>query len=127
MADRELSLRGLSRCKPPNERHRDDDRWSLIGRLPLFSGASPFSPAPDQFAPMPLEEVDSALESFGLSSYRDRSEVSQRNSGKIELKVADGKITVEIQRPVRVAIRASNLMTDLPEILQSLKQKGFEA
>ena len=76
---------------------------------------------------MPLEEVDSALESFGLSSYRDRSEVSQRNSGKIELKVADGKITVEIQRPVRVAIRASNLMTDLPEILQSLKQKGFEA
>jgi hypothetical protein len=84
-------------------------------------------PAPDQFTPMPLEEVDSALESFGLASYRDRSELSQRNSGKVELKVADGKITVEIQRPVRVTIRANDLMADLPAILQSLKQKGFEA
>lgn len=48
-------------------------------------------PAPDHFTPMPLEEVESALESFGLGSYAGRSEVSQRSSGKVELKLADGK------------------------------------
>jgi len=84
-------------------------------------------PSPDQFTPVPLEEVDSALESFGLASYRDRSELSQRNSGKVELKIAEGKITVEVQRPVRVTIRAADLMADVPAILQLLKAKGFEA
>jgi hypothetical protein len=41
--------------------------------------------------------------------------------------MADGKITVEVRRPVRVAIRTSNMLADVTEILKALQAKGFKA
>jgi hypothetical protein len=85
------------------------------------------SPQRDQYTSVPLDEVGDALDSFGLAAYRDRSELSRRNAGTVELKVADGKIAIEIHRPVRVTIRANDLVTDLPEIIRCLRERGFQA
>ena len=80
----------------------------------------------DDFATLPIEEVESALDAVGLSNYRDRSDVKQRASGKFKLTVGDGKITVEIDRPIRIVIRPQDLLGELPEILAAMKSKGLK-
>lgn len=83
-------------------------------------------PPEDDFATLPIEEVESALDAVGLSNYRDRSDVKQRASGKFKLTVGDGKITVEIDRPIRIVIRPQDLLGELPEILAAMKSKGLK-
>lgn len=83
--------------------------------------------AGDGYAIMPLEEVEAYLESVGLEDYRERSEVSQRTTGTFRLAASEGKVTVEIDRPVRIVIKAQDLVTDLPAIVSALKQRGFKA
>lgn len=80
----------------------------------------------DDFATLPIEEVESALDAVGLSEYRDRSDVKQRATGKFKLTVGDGKITVEIDRPIRIVIRPHDLLGELPEILAAMKSKGLK-
>jgi hypothetical protein len=53
--------------------------------------------------------------------------VSQRSAGEIAINMADGKITVEVRRPVRVVITATNMLSDVTEILKALQSKGFKA
>ncbi|MCC6427342.1 MAG: hypothetical protein IT435_11045 [Phycisphaerales bacterium] len=96
------------------------------------SGGGPEQPdakteAGDGYAIMPLEEVETYLESIGLGDYRERSEVSQRTAGTFRLAAGDGKVTVEIDRPVRIVIKAQDLVEDLPAIVKALKQQGFKA
>src|SRR5690606_35295618 len=43
------------------------------------------------YEPVPTEEVRSILESLGLANYADRSEVAQKSSGDVVLKVAEGQ------------------------------------
>lgn len=81
----------------------------------------------DGYAIMPLEEVAAYLESIGLDGYRERSEVSQRTTGTFRLAAGDGRVTVEIDRPVRIVIKAQDLVADLPAIVTALKQRGFKA
>jgi hypothetical protein len=40
--------------------------------------------------------------------------------------MSDGKITIDVRRPVRVVIKATNLL-DVTEILKALQSKGFKA
>jgi hypothetical protein len=41
--------------------------------------------------------------------------------------MADGKITVEVRRPMRVVIRTTNMLEDVTDILKALQSKGFKA
>lgn len=66
------------------------------------------------------------LETFGLAAYAGRAEVAQKSSGQVAQSFADGRITLEIRRPIRVVVRTSDLLVDLPEIVKALRQKGFE-
>jgi hypothetical protein len=80
----------------------------------------------DQWVIVPPVEVTSLLDGFGLSSYRDRCDVSQRSAGEVAINMADGKITIDVRRPVRVVIKTANLL-DVTEILKALQSKGFRA
>src|SRR5262249_29208408 len=81
----------------------------------------------DQWVIVAPNEIASVLDGLGLAEYQDRCDVSQRSAGEFTINLADGKITVEIRRPVKVVIRTTNLLTDVPEILKSLQSKGFKA
>jgi hypothetical protein len=80
----------------------------------------------DQWVIVPPIEVTSLLDGFGLSAYQDRCDVSQRSAGEVAINMADGKITIDVRRPVRVVIKTTNLL-DVTEILKALQSKGFKA
>lgn len=80
----------------------------------------------DQWVIVPPTEATSLLDGFGLSAYQDRCDVSQRSAGEVAISMADGKITIDVRRPVRVVIKTTNLL-DVTEILKSLQSKGFKA
>lgn len=79
----------------------------------------------DGYAIMPLEEVEAYLDSVGLGDYQGRGEVSQQTAGIFRLSVSGEKITVEIDRPIKVVIKAQDLAVDLTAIVTALKQRGF--
>lgn len=81
----------------------------------------------DGFINMPLEEVQAVLRSVGLDAYYGRGEVSQHSTGKFRLAAGEGKITVEIDRPIRICVKSQDLLADLPAILSALKENGFKA
>ncbi len=72
------------------------------------------------------DDIGAVLDSLGLTAYHDRCDVSQQAAGEISINMADGKITVEVRRPVRVAIKTSNMLSDVTDILKTLQSKGFK-
>lgn len=80
----------------------------------------------DQWVIVAPHDTASLLDSLGLTAYQDRCDVSQLSAGEVAIKMADGKITVEVRRPVRVTITPSNMLTDVTEILKALQSKGFK-
>jgi len=80
----------------------------------------------EQWVIVPPNEEASLLDSLGLTAYQEHSDVSQRSAGEVAINMADGKITVEVRRPVRVAIKTSNMLSDVTEILKALQSKGFK-
>jgi hypothetical protein len=81
----------------------------------------------DQWVIVAPNDVASLLDGLGLAAYQERCDVSQRSAGEFTVNMADGKITVEIRRPVKVAIRTANMLADVTEILKALQSKGFKA
>jgi hypothetical protein len=96
-----------------------------IGQAGDNNGSS--SVVVDEYSPMPIEEVEACLEAVGLSVYGTRSEVRQRTVGKIKLEVSDGKITVTVDRPVRIVIKTAEALSELQQILASMQEKGLKA
>jgi len=99
---------------------------------PMSAGQPPVvnsmtSPSSEEYAVLPLEEVETCLEAVGLSDYRERAEVRQRATGTFKLTVSEGKITIEIDRPIRIVINPDDLMGELPLILKAMQQKGLKA
>jgi len=80
----------------------------------------------DQWVIVPPTDVTALLDGFGLSGYQDRCDVSQRSAGEVAINMADGKITIDVRRPVRVVIKTTNLL-DVTEVLKALQSKGFKA
>jgi hypothetical protein len=85
--------------------------------------------ADDQWVMVAPNEIASQLDGLGLAAYQDRCDVSQRSAGEFTINMADGKITVEIRRPIKVAIKTTNvnMLADMTEILKALQSKGFKA
>jgi hypothetical protein len=81
----------------------------------------------DQWVIVAPNEIGSLLDSLGLTSYQDRCDVSQRSAGDITLTMADRKITIEVHRPLRVAIRTTDTVGDVTTILKALQSKGYKA
>jgi hypothetical protein len=81
----------------------------------------------DQWIIVAPNDIGSLLDSLGLTGYQDRCDVSQRSAGEIAINMADGKITIEVRRPVRVVVRTENMLADVTEILKALQSKGFKA
>lgn len=81
----------------------------------------------DEFSPLPIEDVEACLEAVGLSEYGNRSEIRQRSVGKIKLEVNEGRITVTVDRPVRIVIRTNDALAELQQILASMQAKGLKA
>ncbi len=65
------------------------------------------------------------LAAFGLSSYADRAEVAQKVSGRVSQRYDEGQLTLEVNRPIRVVIKNTDLLMDLPEIVKAMRQKGL--
>jgi hypothetical protein len=80
----------------------------------------------EQWVIVAPSDIGSVLDALGLTSFQDRSDVSQRSSGEVAINLADGKIVVEVRRPVRVVIKTSNMLADVTEVLKSLQSKGFK-
>lgn len=99
---------------------------SSIGQAVDPTGATGAA-VPDEYSPMPIEEVEACLDAVGLSEYGTRSEVRQRTVGKIKLEVSDGKITVTVDRPVRIVIKTAEALSELQQILSSMQEKGLKA
>lgn len=78
------------------------------------------------YLPIPLDEAESILDSYGLAELRDRAELAQRTAGAVTVNMAAGRITIEVQRPIRIAVRTNDVLVDLPEIVRALRQKGFQ-
>lgn len=88
--------------------------------------AQPAVATPDQWVIVAPDDTGSLLDGFGLTAYQDRCDVSQLAAGEITINMADGKITVEVRRPVRVVIKTSNMLDDVTAILKALQAKGFK-
>jgi hypothetical protein len=81
----------------------------------------------DQWVIVPPHDICALLDGVGLAAYQDRCDVAQRSSGEFTVNMADGKITMEVRRPVRVVIKTRNMLADVTEILKALQSKGFKA
>ncbi len=80
----------------------------------------------DQWVIIAPNDIGSQLDSLGLTAYQDRCDVSQQSAGEVAINMADGKITVEVRRPVRVEIKTSSMLADVTDILKALQSKGFK-
>ncbi len=111
-----------------------DPKSQMIRLRPAVAAPTNGGPAPEAAAKSPEDQwvivapndISSLLDGLGLTAYQDRCAVSQRSAGEIAINMADGKITIEVRRPVRVAIKATNMLTDVTEILKALQSKGFK-
>lgn len=81
----------------------------------------------EQWVIVAPHDIGSLLDSMGLTGFQDRCDVSQRSAGEVAINMADGKINVEVRRPVRVSIRTLDTLADVTEILKALKSKGFKS
>lgn len=70
-------------------------------------------------------QADELLAAFGLSAYADRAEVAQKVSGKVSQRYDEGQLTLEVNRPIRVVIKNTDLLMDLPEIVKAMRQRGL--
>lgn len=97
--------------------------------VPGQQGVVPAQPksADSQWIIVAPDDVGSILDGLGLTQYAGRCDVSQQSAGDVAITMADGKITVEVRRPVRVAIQTSNMLADVSDVLRSLESKGFKA
>lgn len=81
----------------------------------------------DQWVIVAPNEIGSLLDGLGLTSYQGRCDVAQKSAGDLSVNMADGKITVEVRRPIRVVIKPDNYLEDLTTIIKALQSKGFKA
>ena len=83
----------------------------------------------NQWVMVAPNDTASLLDGLGLAAYQDRCDASQRAAGAFAVNMADGKITVEVRRPIRVVIKTTNtnMLGDMTEILKALQSKGFQA
>jgi len=81
----------------------------------------------DQWVMVAPNEEASLLEGLGLTQFEGRCGITQKSSGDIAVSMADGKITVEVRRPMRVTITPTNMLSDVTEIIKALQSKGFKA
>jgi len=81
----------------------------------------------DQWVLVAPNEVASVLDGLGLTQYQNRCDVTQRSAGDVAISMADGKIAVEVRRPMRVTIRPTNMLADITEIMKALQSRGFKA
>jgi hypothetical protein len=81
----------------------------------------------DQWVRVSPGEEASLLDGLGLTQYQGRCAITQKSSGDIAVNMADGKITIEVRRPLRVAITPTNMLADVTEIIKALQSKGFKA
>lgn len=65
------------------------------------------------------------LTSLGLSDFAGRADVVQKLSGKVTQQYADGQLTLEVSRPIRIVIKHIDLLIDLPAIVTAMRQKGL--
>lgn len=70
-------------------------------------------------------QAQEMLTAFGLSAYEDRAELSQKMSGKVSQSYNEGELVLEVNRPIRIIIRNTDLLIDLPEIVKAMRQKGL--
>jgi len=94
---------------------------------PTPDGNGAMTTVDDEYSPMPIEEVEACVDAVGLSEYGSRCEVRQRAVGRIKLQVGDGKITIEVDRPIRIVVRTGDALTELQKILASMQEKGLKA
>jgi len=78
------------------------------------------------FIQVPLDETAPILDGLGLGEFRDRATLRQRSSGAVSVSMVGGKISVEMQRPLRIEIQTDDVLIDLPGIVRALRLKGFE-
>lgn len=100
-----LAAQGTGEAAAASAAKSPDEQWLLV--------------APD--------EAMSTLSALGLAQYEARSQVSQRSAGDVAITMADGRISVEVRRPVQVSIKSDDMLADVTAIIKSLRQKGFKA
>lgn len=81
----------------------------------------------DQWVLASPNDEASVLDGLGLAQYAGRCVISQKSAGDVAINMADGKITVEVRRPVRVAITPGNMLEEVTAIMKALQSKGFKA
>ena len=117
-ADGELDLRAKT------VRFRHAAAQPVIEESPIAAGSDLKSES--AFETMGADQAAEVLSAFGLSNWAERAEVAQKSAGRVTVTFADGKIAFEVNRPVRVVVRNTDLVLDLPEMAKALRQKGFE-
>ena len=83
--------------------------------------------ADDQWVLASASDEAALLEGLGLTQYEGRCIITQKSSGDVAIGMADGKITVEVRRPIRVAITPGNMLEEVTGIIKALQSKGFKA
>ncbi len=83
--------------------------------------------ADDQWLLASPNDEAGVLEGLGLAQYAGRCEISQKSSGDVTIKMADGKITIEVRRPVRVVITPGNMLEEVTGVIKAIQSKGFKA
>ena len=77
----------------------------------------------DCYTPYPVEEAAVAAKAASPPQTAVPLVAAVAN---VPLPASDGKITIDVRRPVRVMIKMTNLL-DVTEILKALQSKGFKA
>jgi hypothetical protein len=83
--------------------------------------------ADDQWVLASASDEAALLEGLGLTQYEGRCVITQKSSGDVAINMADGKIAVEVRRPIRVVITPGNMLEEVTGIIKALQSKGFKA
>jgi hypothetical protein len=75
---------------------------------------------------LPAEEANKLLDQCGLTDLAGRAEVFRASAGRVKTITEGGKLTIEIDSPIRLVLQSDNVLDDLVRVLRELKERGFQ-
>jgi hypothetical protein len=83
-------------------------------------------PEESDFVQVPLDAAATVLSRLGLDAFVERALLYQQSTGAVSVSMSGGKITIELEQPLRVEVRSNDVLIDLPEIVRALRLKGLD-
>jgi hypothetical protein len=119
---------GLLDGEPNSKAEKIRFRQAPVGEAKPSDGSSASAKAETaEFEALPIEDEEAVLASLGLLAFRGQANLERMATGRVKLQTSTDSIMIEVDRPFRIVVRTTDVLSDVVQIVNCLKEKGYRA